>query len=205
MYIYAVRFYFPLRSSPLRRLRRHGCGALLLLRASLRPSQKADRCPCSASAVSSAGCASAAQSRTRGRLPSQSRRPCGRLASSPGGRAKYTPVSKGKLCGKTKFFQLCLTTNFAKTDAGTLASPCGGGGTAPCAVTERGGSHARGKVQNVTFRLLPPRVRGRWPAGPERAKKATKRAPACADALCKSRFCINFAGKNIRSHSHAWL
>src|SRR5699024_1292243 len=86
------------------------------------PSQKADRCPCSASAVSSAGCASAAQSRTRGRLPSQSRRPCGRLASSPGGRAKCTPVSKGKLCGKTKFFQLCLTTNFAKTDAGTLAS-----------------------------------------------------------------------------------
>ena len=111
------------------------------------PSQKADRCPCSASAVSSAGCASAAQSRTRGRLPSQSRRPCGRLASSPGGRAKCTPVSKGKLCGKTKFFQLCLTTNFAKTDAGTLASPCGGGGTAPCAVTERGGSHARGKVK----------------------------------------------------------
>ena len=84
-----------------------------------------------------------------------------------------------KLCGKTKFFQLCLTTNFAKTDAGTLASPRGGtnsdrcqwqkqgavsgaalqflqasaaarrknrpsargGGTALCAVTERGGSH----------------------------------------------------------------
>ena len=80
--------------------------------------------------------------RTRGRLPSQALR-----ASSPGGRAKCTPVSKGKLCGKTKFFQLCLTTNFAKTDAGTLASPCGGGGTAPCAVTERGGSHARGKVK----------------------------------------------------------
>ena len=49
-----------------------------------------------------------------------------------------------KLCGKTKFFQLCLTTNFAKTDAGTLASPRGGGGTALCAVTERGGSHVYG-------------------------------------------------------------
>ena len=54
--------------------------------------------------------------RTRGRLPSQSRRPCGRLASSPGGRpcgrlasspggrAKFTPVNKGKLCGKMNFF-----------------------------------------------------------------------------------------------------
>ena len=87
-----------------------------------------------------------------------------------------------KLCGKTKFFQLCLTTNFAKTDAGTLASPRGGtnsdrcqwqkqgavsgaalqflqasaaarrknrpsargGGTALCAVTERGGSYVYG-------------------------------------------------------------
>ena len=82
--------------------------------------------------------------RTRGRLPSQSRRPCGRLASSPGGRAKCTPVGKGKLCGKTKFLLLCLTTNFAKIDAGTLASPRGGGGTALCAVTERGGSHVHG-------------------------------------------------------------
>ena len=136
----------PLSSGPLRRLRRQlRCPAFASGVAT--PSQKADRCPCSASAVSSAGCASAAQSRTRGRLPSQSRRPCGRLASSPGGRAKCTPVSKGKLCGKTKFFQLCLTTNFAKTDAGTLASPRGGGGTALCAVTERGGSHACGTAQ----------------------------------------------------------
>ena len=100
-------FRFPLRSGPLRRLRRH-------------------------------------LPRTRGRLPSQSRRPCGRLASSPGGRAKCTPVGKGKLCGKTKFLLLCLTTNFAKIDAGTLASPRGGGGTALCAVTERGGSHVHG-------------------------------------------------------------
>ena len=77
--------------------------------------------------------------RTRGRLPSQALR-----ASSPGGRAKFTPVGRGKLCGKTKFLPLFLTTNFAKIDAGTLASPRGGGGTALCAVTERGGSHACG-------------------------------------------------------------
>ena len=108
------------------------------------PSQKTDRCPCSASAVSATGSASAAQSRTRARLPSQSRRPCGRLASSPGGRAKFTPVDREKLCGKTKFFLLCLITNFAEIDAGTLASPRGGGGTALCAVTERGGSHVYG-------------------------------------------------------------
>ena len=48
--------------------------------------QKADRCPCSASAVSAAGSASAAQSRTRGRLPSQALR-----ASSPPGRASVRP------------------------------------------------------------------------------------------------------------------
>ena len=151
LYIYAFSiisaFFFPLCSGPLRRLRRHGCGALLLLRASLRPRKRQTAAPAPLRLFHPQDAPSAAQSRTRGRLPSQSRRPCGRLASSPEGRAKCTPVSKGKLCGKTKFFQLCLTTNFAKTDAGTLASPCGGGGTAPCAVTERGGSHARGKVK----------------------------------------------------------
>ena len=31
--------------------------------------------------------------------------------------------------------------------------------------------------ENVTFRLGLPRLRGRWPAGPERAKKATKKRP----------------------------
>ena len=45
-------------------------------------------------------------------------------------------------------FLLCLTTNFAKIDAGTLASPRGGGGTALCAVTERGGSHACGDTNS---------------------------------------------------------
>ena len=44
---------------------------------------------------------------------------------APAGRAKFTPVGRGKPCGKTNFFQLFLTTNFAKTDAGTLASPAG--------------------------------------------------------------------------------
>ena len=69
-----------------------------------------------------------------------------------------------KLCGKTKFFQLCLTTNFAKTDAGTLASPRGGGGTALCAVTERGGSHACGgavmPLCGMTERAIAKRLRG---------------------------------------------
>ena len=123
-------FCFPLRSGPLRRLRRH-------------------------------------LPRTRGRLPSQSHRPCGRLASSPGGRAKCTPVSKGKLCGKTKFFQLCLTTNFAKTDAGTLASPRGGGGTALCAVTERGGSHVYG---GAVERSETERAKS-WPQRSDQTKK----------------------------------
>ena len=36
-------------------------------------------------------------------FPSQALR-----ASSPAGRAKCTPVDRGKLCGKTKFFWLCL-------------------------------------------------------------------------------------------------
>ena len=102
--------------------------------------------------------------RTRGRLPSQSRRPCGRLASSPGGRAKFTSVGKGKVCGEMNFLQLCLTTNFSKTDAGTLASPCGGGGTALCAVTERGGSHACGGAvmpqSGMTERAIAKRLRG---------------------------------------------
>ena len=43
-----------------------------------------------------------------------------------------------KLCGKTKFFQLCLTTNFAKTDAGTLASPRGGTNSDRCQWQKQG-------------------------------------------------------------------
>ena len=133
--------------------------------------QKADRCPCSASAVSAAGSASAAQSRTRGRLPSQSRRPCGRLASSPGGRAKFTPVGRGKPCGKINFSLLCLTTNFAKIDAGTLASPRGGGGTALCAVTERGGSHVYG---GAVERSETERAKS-WPQRSDQTKKKSAR------------------------------
>ena len=105
--------------------------------------------------------------RTRGRLPSQSRRPCGRLASSPGGRAKCTPVGKGKLCGKTKFLLLSLTTNFAKMDAGTLASPRGGGGTALCAVTERGGPHVYG---GAVERSETERAKS-WPQRSDQTKK----------------------------------
>ena len=73
--------------------------------------------------VSATGSGRCSCPRVRESLPSQSRRPCGRLASSPGGRAKCTPVDRGKLCGKTKFFRLFLTTNFAAIDAGTLGSP----------------------------------------------------------------------------------
>ena len=89
------------------------------------PSQKTDRCPCSASAVSAAGSASAAQSRTCGRLPSQSRRPCGRLASSPGGRAKFTPVGRRKLCSKTKFFSFALPQTLSRLTQVHLPPPAG--------------------------------------------------------------------------------
>ena len=66
----------------------------------------------------------------------------------PQGEPSLRPwAGRGKPCGKINFSLLCLTTNFAKIDAGTLASPRGGGGTALCAVTERGGSHACGTAQ----------------------------------------------------------
>src|SRR5699024_8677057 len=65
----------------------------------------------------------------------------------------------------------CLTTNFAAIDAGTLASPCGGGGPALCARTERGAQNRpdaptqkriniqkyRIKSENIHF-TLPPKV-----------------------------------------------
>ena len=85
-----------------------------------------------------------------------------------------------KLCGKTKFFQLCLTTNFAKTDAGTLASPRGGGGTALCAVTERGGSHVYGgdvmPPCGMTERAISQPPRGELSKNPRQKRKM----PACA-------------------------
>ena len=119
-----------------------------------------------------------------------------------------------KLCGKTKFFQLCLTTNFAKTDAGTLASPRGGtnsdrcqwqkqgavsgaalqflqasaaarrknrpsargGGTALCAVTERGGSHVYGGAVmppcGMTERAISQPPRGELSKNPDKKKNA---------------------------------
>src|SRR5699024_7618120 len=81
-----------------------------------------------------------------------------------------------KLCGKTKFFQLCLTTNFAKTDAGTLASPRGGGGTALCAVTERGGSHVYGGAVmppcGMTERAIAQPLRVRLSKNPDKKKHA---------------------------------
>ena len=99
-------------------------------------------------------------------LPSQALR-----ASSPAGGAKCTPVNREILCGKINISGLCLTTNFAAIDAGTLASPCGGGVPALCAGTERGAQNRPGaptqkrmniqnrciKSENIHF-TLPPQV-----------------------------------------------
>ena len=85
-------------------------------------------------------------------LPSQALR-----ASSPPGRAKCTPVDRGKLCGKankTAPFAVC-------TAEGAVFMPSQ-------SRFARQLPRKRGS-QNVTFRLGLPRVRGRWPAGPERA------------------------------------
>ena len=79
-----IRFFSPLCFCPLRRLRRHGCGTLLLLRASLRPRK--------------------------------------RQTAAPAPLRLFLPQA-----------------------APQLRSPArGGGGTALCAVTERGGSHVYG-------------------------------------------------------------
>ena len=143
----------PLSSGPLRRLRRQlRCPAFASGVAT--PSQKTDRCPCSASAVSAAGSASAAQSRTRGRLPSQALR-----ASSPPGRAKCTPVDRDKLCGKANLKNGFFCCNHTTKGAAFMPSQ---------SRSARQLSRTR-ESQNVTFRLGLPRVRGRWPAGPERA------------------------------------
>ena len=96
--------------------------------------------------------------RTRGSLPSQSRRPCGRLASSPAGRAKFTSVDRGKLCGKVN----SKTAPFAVCTAeGAVFMPSQ-------SRSARQLPRTRGS-QNVTFRPGLPRLRERWPAGPERA------------------------------------
>ena len=56
-------------------------------------------------------------------------------------------------------FLLCLTTNFAKIDAGTLASPRGGGGTALCAVTERAKNRPCGATKQTKKRPFPGALR----------------------------------------------
>ena len=89
------------------------------------------------------------------RLPSQALR-----ASSPGGRAKCTPVGGGQ-----------VVVRQTKNSNGSFC----------CVVTVEGAvfmpsqsrsarqlPRTRGS-QNVTFRPGLPRLRGRWPAGPERA------------------------------------
>ena len=63
--------------------------------------------------------------------------------------SQVRPWTERNFVVRRSFFQLSLTTNFSKTDAGTLASPREGGGTALCAVTERGLS------KNPTKRKMP--------------------------------------------------
>ena len=123
------------------------------------PSQKTDRCPCSASAVSAAGSASAAQSRTRGRLPSQSRRPYGRLASSPPGRAKCTPVGSGQI--------VVRQTQKAASSVVTIQQkePL----SCPLSLAPLDSSPVNVEAKTKPLGYCLPRVRGRWPAGPERA------------------------------------
>ena len=114
-------------------------------------------------------------------FPSQALR-----ASSPTGGAKCRSVDRGKLCGKMKFFLLCLTTNFAAIDAGTLASPCGGGVPALCAGTERGAQNRPGpphqKRMNIqNHRINNPNIHFTLPSQVTKRKQKPKNSKSGLD------------------------
>ena len=66
---------------------------------------------------------------------------CG--GTSPGRRGKCTPVGGGQEVVRRTCLQLCLTTNFAAIDAGTLDSPRGGAVEMPVKAARLRGEHRR--------------------------------------------------------------
>ena len=106
---------------PLRRLRRHGCGALFLLRPSLRACKKQTAAPAPLRLFLPQA---APQLRSPARVGGS---PLRRFAPAlPEGEPSARPWTEENFVVRRTFLRLCLTTNFAAIDAGTLGSPRGG-------------------------------------------------------------------------------
>ena len=86
------------------------------------PSQKTDRCPCSASAVSAAGSASAAQPATHRCTP------CALRARPPWGLQTENGIFYCKHTAREAVFLVGLTTKFASVHGRALGSPWGRAG-----------------------------------------------------------------------------
>ena len=112
------------------------------------PSQKTDRCPCSASAVSAAGSASAAQPATLLMCPPA----CGR---APRGGSKRETAPSAVHTAKGAVFLVCLTTQFASVHGRKLGSPSGGTNSDRCQWQKQGA------VSGAALRFLQALTRAR--------------------------------------------
>ena len=122
----------------------HGCGALLLLRASLRPRKRQTAAPAPLRLFLPQA---APQLRSPARVgASPLRHSAKRCATSPAGGGKRTCVSFGKVCGKAKLQKVHLTTNFPFANGRKLGSPSGRAGETPARAARLRGepSHACG-------------------------------------------------------------
>ena len=106
---------------PLRRLRRHGCGALFLLRPSLRACKKQTVAPAPLRLFLPQA---APQLRSPARVGGSPLRRC--APALPEGEPSARPWTEENFVVRRTFLRLCLTTNFAVIDAGTLGSSRGG-------------------------------------------------------------------------------
>ena len=107
----------------------HGCGALLLRRASLRPRKRQTAAPAPLRLFLPQA---APQLRSPARVgASPLRHSAKRCATSPAGGGKRTCVSFGKVCGKAKLQKVHLTTNFPFANGRKLGSPSGRAGETP--------------------------------------------------------------------------
>ena len=164
------------------------------------PSQKTDRCPCSASAVSAAGSASAAQPATLLMCPPA----CGR---APRGGSKRETAPSAVHTAKGAVFLVCLTTHFTATHGRALGSPWGRAG----AKRLRGEAPSTPLRHILTLAKTGPLVYNKtgeiYPDGqPRRASARPARRGAWAEnravrsVLCGMFFILSYLSRIIRPY-----
>ena len=153
-------FCFPLCSGPLRRLRRHGCGTLLLLRASLRPRKRQTAAPAPLRLFLPQAAPQLRSPARVGGSPLSLAALAGVSPALPEGEPSLRPWAKENFVVRRSFFSFSLPQTLPKPTQVRLPPPRGRWHSALRCDGEGRLPRTR-ESENVTFRLGLPRVRGR--------------------------------------------